>query len=93
MSQLRPETEEYIELCQNTDPIVFILCISLFFDLLYQRWYLKKYFWTLHLKVLAYEAATDRNRGITLQNIKIANQIVFVLSPALFFYLMYQKVY
>ena len=29
--------------------------------------------------------------GNPLQNIKIANQIVFVLSPALYFYLIYQK--
>ena len=32
-------------------------------------------------------------QGNTLQNLKIANQIVFVLSPDLLFYLIYQKVY
>ena len=102
-------------------------------------------FWRLNEKVLAYEAATARNRGIPwiffktliqlylflislflkycikegikgnildvkfksvdlwgryglkqgnpLQNIKITNQIVFVLSPDLLFYFMYQKGY
>ena len=34
------------------------------FDLLYQRGYQRQYFWTLHLKVLDYEAATAWNRGI-----------------------------
>ena len=43
---------------QNTDPIVFVLFISLFFDLLYQRRYQRHYFWTLYLKVLAYKVAT-----------------------------------
>ena len=47
-----------LQFFQNTDPIVFVLFISLFFDLLYQRGYQRQYFWTLHLKVLAYEAAT-----------------------------------
>ena len=32
-------------------------------------------------------------QGNPLQNPKISNQIVFVLSPELLFYLMYQKVY
>ena len=30
MRQLRPETGESIEIFQNTDPIVFVLFISLF---------------------------------------------------------------
>ena len=34
------------------------------FDLLYQRGYKRQYFWTLHLKVLAYEADMAWNRGI-----------------------------
>ena len=34
------------------------------FDLLYQRGYQSQYFWTLCLKVLAYEVATAWNRGI-----------------------------
>ena len=32
-------------------------------------------------------------QGIPLQNIKIDNQIAFVFSPDLLFYLMYQKGY
>ena len=51
-------------LFQNTNPIIFVTFISLFFDLLYQRGYQRQYFWTLNLKVLAYEAATAWNRGI-----------------------------
>ena len=34
------------------------------FELLYQRGYQRQYFWTLHFKVLAYEAFTAWNRGI-----------------------------
>ena len=34
------------------------------FDLLYQRGYQRQYFWTLNLKVLAYETDTAWNRGI-----------------------------
>ena len=58
MRQLRPETGESLTNFQNTDPIVFVLFISIFFDLLYQREYQRQYFWTFNLKVLAYEAAT-----------------------------------
>ena len=55
----------------NTDPIVFVLFISIFFDLLYQRGYQRQYFWTLNLKVLAYEADMPWNRVIPC---KILNQ-------------------
>ena len=58
MRQIRPETGESLAIFQDTDPIVFVTFISLFFDLLYQRGYQRQYFWTLHLKVLSYEAAT-----------------------------------
>ena len=49
---------------QNTDPVVFVLFNSIYFYLLYQRGYQRQYFWTLYLKLLAYEAATAWNRGI-----------------------------
>ena len=58
MRQLRPETGESLAIFQNNDPIVFVTFISLFFELLYQRGYQRQYFWTLNLKVLAYETAT-----------------------------------
>ena len=45
-------------LFQNTNPIIFVMFIPLFFDLLYQRGFQWQYFWSLHLKVLAYEADT-----------------------------------
>ena len=59
MRQLRPETGESLALFQNTDPIVFVLFISYIFDLLYQRGYQRQYFWTLHLKVLAFGTLFD----------------------------------
>ena len=58
MRQLQPETGEYLAIFQNTDPIVCVSFISLFFDLLHQREYQRQYFWRLNLKVSAYEAAT-----------------------------------
>ena len=42
---------------------------------------------------LLYAGSYGRNQENPLQNLKIANKIVFFLSPALFFYLMYQKGY
>ena len=58
MRQLRPETGESLAIFQNTDPIVFFFVYFSIFDLLYQRGYQRQYFWTLNIKVLAYEAAT-----------------------------------
>ena len=58
MRQLRPETGESFAIFQNTDTIVFVFFFFSIFDLLYQRGYQSQYFWTLNLKVLAYEVAT-----------------------------------
>ena len=59
MSQIHPETGESLAIFQTTNPIVFVMFISLFFDLLYQRGYRRYYFWRLNEKVSVYEAATD----------------------------------
>ena len=62
------------------------------FDLLYQRGYHRQYFWTLHLKVLAYEAATAWNRGIPCNFSKHwSNCICFVYFSL--FDLLYQRGY
>ena len=53
MRQLRPETGESLPIFQNTDPIVFVLFISLFLTFFNQRGYQRQYFWTVNLKVLA----------------------------------------
>ena len=47
------------------------------FDLLYQRGYQMQYFWTLPLKVLAYESDTAWFRDIPLQNLKFSNHVIF----------------
>ena len=54
---LWPGTGESLEFFFNTDPIFFVLFFSILY-LMYQRGYQRQYFWTLYLKVLAYEAAT-----------------------------------
>ena len=64
---------------QNTDPIVFVLFISFFFDLLYQGGYRRQYFWTLNLKVLAYEADTAWNRGIPYKILTFLIKLYLVL--------------
>ena len=60
------------------------------FDLLYQRGYQGKYFWTLNLQFLTYESASAWNKD-SLENSKNCESNCF-LSPVLLFYLMYQKV-
>ena len=49
------------------------------FDLLYQRGSRRQYFWTLHLKVLAYEAATAWNRGIPCKTLNFLIKLYLVL--------------
>ena len=50
------------------------------FHLMYQRGYQGKYFWTLNLKVLVYEAATSWNRGIPCKILKfLINLYLFCL--------------
>ena len=44
MRQLQPEIGEPHTIFQNTDPIVFVLYIYLFFDLLYHKGYQGQYF-------------------------------------------------
>ena len=36
------------DIFQNTNPILFVLFVSIFFDLMYQRGYQRKYFWILN---------------------------------------------
>ena len=132
---------------QNTNPIVFVMFISLFFVILYQRSYkrwdpleikwkfnglwgsyslkygkplsfffktqsncicyvssccfwltvskrvLRALFLDITFKSVGLWGSYDLNNGNFFINIKIANQIVYFLSPALLFYLMYQNGY
>ena len=50
MRQIQTETGESLAIFQNNNPIVFVMCISLLFDLLYQRGYQKLFFWRLNEK-------------------------------------------
>ena len=50
MRQLWPETWEPLAIFQNTDPIVFVLFISLLFELLYHRGHQRKYIYRINLK-------------------------------------------
>ena len=58
MRQLWPETGEPLAIFHSTDPIVFVLFISIFLTYCIKEGIKGNIFWTLKLKVLAYEAAT-----------------------------------
>ena len=76
----------------NTDPIVFVY-LFLYFLLTVSKRVSKATFLDIKFKSVGLWGRYGLKQGNPLQNIKIANQIVFVLSPDLLFYLMYQKVY
>ena len=78
---------------QNTDPILFILFVFLFFDLLFQRGYQGHYIWKIEFKSVGLWGSYGLKLGNPLQNLKITTLIVFVLSTVLLFYLMYHKGY
>ena len=77
---------------QNTDPILFVLFIFYFWLAVSNR-VSKAIYLNINFKSVGLWGSYGLEQGNPLQNIKIANQIVFVLSPGLLFYLMYQKGY
>ena len=62
---------------QSTNTIVIVLFIYLLFYFLYQRGYQRQYFWTLSLKVLAYEAATNWNMGTSCRILRPLIKLYF----------------
>ena len=74
---------------------LYLFYLFLYFDFLYQRGHQSKYFWTLNLKVLAYEAATawNRGQGNTVYFFQKNNPIIFVTFISSFFDLLYQRGY
>ena len=67
--------------CNFSKHLPNCICFIYFsnFELLYQRGYQGQYFWTLNLKVLAYEAATAWNRGIHGKILKFLIRLYLVL--------------
>ena len=45
MSQIQPLKGESLVILKNTNPIAFVMFISIFFDLLYQRRYYDNFLW------------------------------------------------
>ena len=70
MRRLRPETGESLTIFSKHWSNCICYIYFYIFYLLYQRGYQGQYFWTLNLKVLAYEAATAWNRGILCKILK-----------------------
>ena len=62
---------------------LYLFCLFSIFDLLYQRGYQRQFFWTLNIKVLAYEEATAWNRRIPCKILK------FLIKLYLFCLLIY----
>ena len=64
MRQIQTETGESLSFFYKTLIQLYSFYLFFYFYLLYKRGYQRQYFWTLKLKVLAYEAATAWNRWI-----------------------------
>ena len=79
-----------LQFFQNTDPIVFVLFISLFLNYCIKE-SIKGNILDIKFKSVDLWCRYGLKQGNPLQNIKITNQIVFVLFPDLLFYLMYQN--
>ena len=93
MHKLWPETGESLAIVfQNTDPIVFVFFILISLATISKR-VSKAIFLDIKSKRVGLWCRYILKQGKPLQNLKITNQIVFVLSPDLFFHLIYQKGY
>ena len=75
---------------QNTDPIVFVLFIFLFLAYCIKEG-IKGNILGVKFKSVGIWGRYALKQENPLQNLKITNQIVYVLSPSLLFYLMYQN--
>ena len=84
MRQINPETGESIVFFQNTNPIIFVTFVSLFFDLLYQRGYQ----WQSRLNRIWIKCRSMRQlrpeKGESLANFQNLDPIVFVLFLSLY---------
>ena len=92
MRQLRPETGESLAIFSKHWSNCICFVYFSIFDSLYQIGYQRQYFWTLNLKVLAYEAATAWNRRIPCNFSKhLSNYICLYIFYI--FDLLYQRGY
>ena len=79
MRQLRPKQGSTLQFfSKHWSNCICFVCFSTF-DLLYQRGYQRQYFWTLHLKVLAYEASAAWNSGIPCKKFNRLIKLYLVL--------------
>ena len=70
MRQIQTETGESLAIFQNTNPIVFVMFISLFFDLLYQRRYWRCSFLRLNEKCAGLWGSHSLKQGNPIQFFK-----------------------
>ena len=72
---------------------LYLFCLFFYFWLTVSKRVSKAIFLEMNWKSVGLRESYGLKQGNPLQNLKISNQIIFVLSPDLLFYLMYQKVY
>ena len=92
MRQLRPETGKSLAIFSKhwSNCICFIYFIFLTYCI---KESIRRLFLDIKFKSVGLWDSYGLKQGNILQNLKINNQIVFVLFPDLLFYLMYQKGY
>ena len=83
MRQIQTETGKSLAIFQNTNPIVLVMFISLFFDLLNQRRYRRKSLWRLNEKCVGIWGRYSLKQGNPLK--KIQNTDKMLLLKNLFF--------
>ena len=93
MRQLRPETGESLVIFFKTLIQLYFFCLFFFFGLVVLKKVSKAIFLDIKFKSVGLWGSYGLKHRNPLQNIKIADQIVPVLSPDLLLYLMYQKCY
>ena len=84
MRQIQPETGEYLVFFQNTNPIIFVTFISLFYDLLYQRGYQRLDILEIKREKFRSMRQLRPETGESLAIFQNTDPIVFILFISLF---------
>ena len=93
MRQIRPETMESLAIFFKTLIQFYLFYLFFYFWFTVSKRVSKAIFLDIKLKSVGLLGSYGLKQGRPLQNLKISNQIVFILSPDLLLYLMYQNVY
>ena len=92
MRQLRPVTGESLTIFKTLIQL-YLFYLFIYFWITVSKRVSKTIFLDIKFKSVGLWGSYGLKQGNPLQNLKISNRIVFVLSSALLFYLLYQKDY